>query len=399
MSTPRPNLPLKNLRGLVIAIVLAFHSVLAYLASLPASTFPFDDPPYRWRSFPIVDNERWFGLDLFCASQDLYLITLIFFLSGLFVWRSLTRKGVRPFLRERLLRIGLPFVFAITILMPLAHYAVYRVTAVDPSIAAYWRHLLALPLWPTGPPWFLWMLLTFDLAAVALYRFVPAAGDTLAKLSARPQRLLVVLFAASALAYVPLAVGFTPWDWIEFGPFAFQISRPLHYAVYFFAGVGIGAHGIDRGLLAADGMLARRWRLWLGAAIICYLLWLGIAGLAMAKIGPPLLVDLLQALSYVAACGTSCMCALALALRFADKPMPKLDLLSDNAYGLYLVHYVFVVWLQYFLLGVAMFVIAKVLIVFSGTLLLSLAAVLAAGRVPATALLVGAEQRAVQKIQ
>jgi peptidoglycan/LPS O-acetylase OafA/YrhL len=242
------------------------------------------------------------------------------------------------------------------------------------------------------------MLLAFDLGAAALYRFAPATGDALAELSARPQRLIVVLFAASAFAYVPLAVGFTPWDWVEWGPISFQICRPLHYVVYFLAGVGVGAYGVDRGLLATDGLLARCWRIWLGVAMACYLLWLGIAGLAMAEIGPPLLVDLLQALSFVAACGTSCMCALALALRFADRPIPRLDLLSDNAYGLYLVHYVFVIWLQYLLLGVAMFVIAKALLVFSGTFLLSLAAVLTAARVPATARLIGAEQRAVQKM-
>ncbi len=397
MSTPGLNLPLKNLRGLVIAIVLAFHSVLAYLATLPASTFPFDDPPFRWRSFPIIDHERWFGLDLFCALQDLYIITLMFFLSGLFVWRSLARKGERTFLRDRLLRLGLPFVLAVTILMPLAHYPVYRVTAVDPSIAAYWRHLLALPLWPIGPPWFLWLLLAFDLAAVALHRFARGAGDGLIRLSARPQRFLVLLLAASALAYVPLALAFTPWEWAELGPFSLQMSRPLHYAVYFFAGVGVGAYGIDRGLLAKDGMLVRRWRLWLAAAAASYVLWLGIAGLATAKIGPPLLVDLLQALSFVAACGASCVCALALALRFANRPMPKLDVISDNAYGLYLVHYVFVVWLQYLLLGITLFAVAKAAIVFAGTLLLSLAVVVAVGRIPAAARIIGSARHAVQK--
>jgi len=102
----RSSIALCNLRAFVIIIVLAFHSVLPYLASLPAAAYPFDVAPYQWLAFPIVDKERWFGFDLFCAWQDLGLMTLMFFLSGLFVPSSLARKGNWKFLSDRLLRIG-----------------------------------------------------------------------------------------------------------------------------------------------------------------------------------------------------------------------------------------------------------------------------------------------------
>jgi len=64
------SLALNNLRGMVILIVVAFHSVSAYLGSLAPSAYAFDKPPYLWRAFPIVDTHRWFGFDLFCAWQD-----------------------------------------------------------------------------------------------------------------------------------------------------------------------------------------------------------------------------------------------------------------------------------------------------------------------------------------
>src|SRR5215470_17290844 len=101
----KSSVALANLRGFVILIVLAFHSMLAYLAYGPTSTPPFAEPPYRWQAFPIVDRERWFGFDLFCAWHDVYLMSLMYFLSGLFVWASLTRKGSWPFLSDRLLRL------------------------------------------------------------------------------------------------------------------------------------------------------------------------------------------------------------------------------------------------------------------------------------------------------
>ncbi len=107
-SASATSLALANLRGIVIVIVLAFHSMLAYLEWIPVTGSGFDSPPYDWRSFPIIDNHRFFGFDLICAWQDVYLMALMFFLSGLFVWPSLMRKKDLAFLRDRVLRLGLP---------------------------------------------------------------------------------------------------------------------------------------------------------------------------------------------------------------------------------------------------------------------------------------------------
>jgi surface polysaccharide O-acyltransferase-like enzyme len=51
-----------------------------------------------------------------------------------------------------------------------------------------------------------------------------------------------------------------------------------------------------------------------------------------------------------------------------------LESLSTNAYGIYLLHYIFVVWLQYALLAVDLNAIGKATIVFAGALTLSWAA-------------------------
>jgi hypothetical protein len=407
----KSSIALNNLRAFVIVIVLAFHSVLAYLASLPDSAFPFDSPPYQWQSFPVIDRERWLGFDLFCGLQDVYLISFMFFLSGLFVWSSLTRRGATASLSNRVLRLGLPFVWVVFLVMPVAHYPAYLATAVDPSWTAFWRHCLALPFWPSGPPWFLWHLLVLNTAAAALYRFAPQGGELLVRLSSsahdHPIRYFVGLVTVSAVAYVPLATTFTPWDWYQFGPFAFQPSRPLHYAVYFFAGVGIGAYGLERGLLATDGALARSWTRWLAGALAAFLLWIGAAALIVEQAGMPLF-DLEQQklplglfivanVAFVLACASSCFFFAAVFLRFATKRLPAFDSLSENAYGMYLIHFVFVVWLQYLLLAVPLFAVAKAAIVFSGTLVLSWATVAALRRIPFGARLVGAEQRTIAK--
>jgi glucans biosynthesis protein C len=394
----RSSLALNNLRAFVILIVLAFHSVLAYLDSSPAAPQPFSAPPYRWQAIPIIDSQRWLGFDLFCAFQDVYLMTFMFFLSGLFVWPSLMRKGSRKFLYDRVLRLGVPFVLGVYLLMPVAHYPVYSVTAVDPSWIAFWQHWLALPMWPSGPMWFLWQLLALNIVAAALFRFVPNWGGFLRRLSAsaraHPGRYFAGLVTASALAYLPLAAAFTPWEWGQVGPFGLQLSRPLHYLVYFFAGVGIGAYGLERGLLAADGMLARRWGAWSAAALAAFLLWIGATALTMTAWGGALpALQMLANLAFVLSCATGCFFFAAVFLSFAAARSQTFDSLSENAYGMYLVHYVFVVWLQYLLLGAALLAIGKAAVVFGATLLLSWAMTAIMCRIPLGARVLGVERR------
>jgi hypothetical protein len=163
--------------------------------------------------------------------------------------------------------------------------------------------------------------------AAGLHRFAPRWGDVLIRFSfsagARPMLYFAGLVIASALAYVPLAVAFTPSAWLAFGPFGFQLSRPLHYAVYFFAGVGIGACGIERGLFAPDGALVRRWTVWLVATLGSLLVWMSLTALTMA--GPSstsLGLQILDYLSFVLACFSSCFFVLALVLRFAGRRIP-----------------------------------------------------------------------------
>ena len=181
----KSSLALSNLRGFAIIMVVAFHAFIAYLGSQPAAQLPFDLPPYAWRANPIVDSERWFGFDLFCALQYVYLMQLLFFLSGLFVWPSLSRKGTGKFLYDRFVRLGIPFVVGLYLLMPVTFYPVYRAGAVDPSWSAFWSHWIALPFWPSGPLWFLWVLLACNLTLAIVDAAIPRLREHLAALLSR----------------------------------------------------------------------------------------------------------------------------------------------------------------------------------------------------------------------
>ena len=88
---------------------------------------------------------------------------------------------------------------------------------------------------------------------------------------------------------------------------------------------------------------------------------------------------------------------LALFLRFEARSLPALDSLRVNAYGMYLTHYIFVVWLQYLVLDAALPAIVKAAIVFSTALALSWGVASIMRRMPVAARVIGPERGATAK--
>ena len=89
------------LKATVVLMVVAHHSCLAY------TTFAHFDPAnYLKSTAPVVDTARWQFFDYAENFNDVFFMSLMFFISGLFVWRSLRRSGVLAFTCGRLLRLG-----------------------------------------------------------------------------------------------------------------------------------------------------------------------------------------------------------------------------------------------------------------------------------------------------
>jgi peptidoglycan/LPS O-acetylase OafA/YrhL len=381
------NLAVGYLRAFITVLVLAHHSVIAYIAGLPKPSADFTKPPYTWGAFPIMDPHNSPLPGILTGFNETFFMSLMFFISGLFVWDSLKRKGAGGFMRDRIVRLGIPFAFAAGLLAPLAYYPSYRVTGADPSFAAYWRAWTSLPGWIAGPAWFIWVLLAFGCLAAGLYAIAPRWGEALSRLTAsadtRPFAFFAKLLAVSAAAYVPLVLIFGATQWLQFGPFAIQASRILHYAVYFIAGIGVGVVGLSTGLLAPDGMLQQRWRRWAIAAPIVFVLTtaLVIADYVL-KGGERPGWEIANGLAYVACCGATSFAFMAVFVHFARRRSAIWDSLAANAYGMYLIHYVFVTWIQFALLRSDLPALSKCVLVFLSVLALSWGSVALLRRIP-----------------
>jgi hypothetical protein len=226
-------------------------------------------------------------------------------------------------------------------------------------------------------------LLALNVLAAALHAAAPQITERLSRLAAsahdRPLRFFIGLVAVSALVYVPLALIYSPWAWTNTGLLSFQTSRPLHYLVYFFAGYAVGAQGLERGLLSAEGALARQWVWWVVAAFAGFFAWAGPTSLTLDGKQAPLIVHIVADIGFTIACAAGAFCFLALCLRFATRRHWAFDSLSANAYNMYLNHYIFMVWLQFAVLGLGLFAVGKAAIVFLGTFVLSWAVAVAFG--------------------
>jgi hypothetical protein len=125
---------------------------------------------------------------------------------------------------------------------------------------------------------------------------------------------------------------------------------------------------------------------WVLGSIAAFLFWIGPTALIMK--GQATSIGGLQVaadLSLVIFAGTACFGMIAVLLRFGTVRWQIVDQVSKNAYGIYFFHYPVALWLQYTLLGIALPAIAKGLIVFIGTVFLSLAASTMTNRVLSTA--------------
>jgi hypothetical protein len=371
------------LRAFAVTLVLCQHAILAYTTS---AFINFENPIAT--SSPIVNEQRWPGFDLIVAFNETFFMALLFFVSGMFVWQSLARKGAWKYLGGRLTRLGLPFVIGVLCLIPAAYYPaqlqVGSITGVDPSYGTFWVGMVRSGCGTAGPLWFLWLLLTFNCLATFLYRVASLSGGLLRGRSTiildRPVALFGALLGISIGVYLPVAIIIGPLKWIGIGPFHAQAGRILLYLVYFLAGTAVGGCGFDRSAFRSDGALARRWWVWLAAGLMSFIVFIIMVVVVSAKDR-----TIVSEVAFVVCCGANVFGMTGFFLRFAKRRVRIFDSLSDNAYGIYIVHYVFVTWLQYLLLGSTLHPIVKGLVVFLSTLILSWGTAAAIRRIPAVA--------------
>jgi glucan biosynthesis protein C len=142
-----------HLRAALVILVVLHHLAVIYAAN---TSFYYVEPAYTDRLALVV-------LVLFELINQAYFMGLFFFLSGYFTPGSLERKGSGRFLKDRLLRLGIPLLVFMFVLNPIAAMGINYVPATLTGLTTPLTWQQYPKLIGIGPLWFVLMLLFFDI--------------------------------------------------------------------------------------------------------------------------------------------------------------------------------------------------------------------------------------------
>ena len=249
-----------NLRILLTVIVVLHHLAIVYGAS--------GDFPYK-EARP--DDLATIVLSLFTAVNAPYFMGFFFLISGYFVPGSYDRKGIGLFLKDRLLRLGVPVLFYIMVIHPLLHYAL--AVTVRGFAGSFWtffvRHIRGYSDYGlgVGPMWFIVVLLIFSIVYGLWRRLANPATDYPHSDSKTPGNMAIAVFA--------LGLGLVTWvvriwypidRWVTILLMPVEIAHLPQYIILFVIGIIAYRRNWFLGISDAVG------KVWLGIAIICIVL-------------------------------------------------------------------------------------------------------------------------------
>jgi len=217
MNTPSRLWYIDNLRIFLISLVVLHHLSITYGA--PGSWYYNETEA----GFPEI-----IPLLLFVVTNQSFFMGMFFFVSAFFILPSLKRKGTGRFLKDRLIRLGIPLLFFYFILSPLTVFLHHRFIRRDEvSLIDFWINQKGTGF---GPLWFVEALLLFTLVfllvkPVKVKRQIPFPGT------------FAILLAAIATGFLQYVIRI----WLPVGwsmPFTnFQFPFFVQYVFLFALGI------------------------------------------------------------------------------------------------------------------------------------------------------------------
>ena len=405
---PAPRVPfLDYLKGFVISLVVLDHSLHAY--SLHYAKYWF-----------LPDFDRSVGFDILHLHNDGFMMPSMFFFAGLVLFASLKRRGLVSFLKERLLRLGIPFIAGVIFVCPFLSYPKYL--AQQDSNIGYWDYCTTvyLKLGPdsilqAGPFWFLSYLALLTVIALIIYytvpRFYTLLRDFCQWVMEKPLPGLLVIALLGILIQGLSDLRWGAHWWIHFGrdvpqeawsyPFWDFINhlfyargaRFIFKAYMFFLGLGFGYAGLLHNHYIWQ-KLANSWAKWAGAALLIGITYISVTLLNFDEVYNndlrrflflqggdwedtwPLIVDtvpmiLLRTTLLALFIFSQIMAYLALFRRFLNHDSATWQSLAMCSYGIYIIHEPFVVASQWYLQGSDVPIAIRFLMVGFGSLFIS----------------------------
>jgi glucan biosynthesis protein C len=237
-----------NLRILLVVLVILHHLAVTYGGE--GSWYYYEGQ---------ADAITTMLLTLFVVVNQAFFMGFYFLIAAYFVPRSLERRGGKRFLKERLLRLGVPLVFQLLVMGPLLNYGLaVNVWGFDGSfwtyLEDYGRHYQGLD---TGPLWFVEALLIFSIVYALWWILARPQAKKVRGEGTAPGNLAIAILALGVGLITFLVRIWLPVGW-WFVPLNFQLPHFPQYISLF----AVGTIAYRRGWLSAISEDAARGRLW-----------------------------------------------------------------------------------------------------------------------------------------
>jgi fucose 4-O-acetylase-like acetyltransferase len=334
-----------NLRTALMALVVIHHSVIGY------SNVP------RWYYIEPPTDPSGTLLDILIVLNQAFFMGAFFLISALFVPGSYDRKGAGQFLRERLLRLGVPLLLWLLVVRPLAtvgrYIAARDAASQQGTELPYWQYYLQS--FTPGPMWFVEVLFVFS-ALYVLWRLLTVQGRRASASTPATGR------APGAVAIVGFTIGLAlvTYLWriaVPMGASILGLPSPAYlpqYAALFIVGLIATRRGWLGGLSRTTG--------WIGfatAAVTAVVLLLVLISAPEASMGHGSLQSLIMA-----TCETTLAVGVILGLLVLFRERlghqgRRRRFLSDHAFTVYVIHPAVLVALGYALSDVQAPAVAK----------------------------------------
>jgi glucan biosynthesis protein C len=216
---------LDNLKVLLVIGVIAVHSAITYGV----------DGSWYLEDYDSMTDVSVGVLTVFVAVGFLFGLGAFFLIAGRLSGPSLDRKGPARFVRDRLVRLGIPVVFYVLLIAPVMEYVKARDEGEHEGFLSFARAELSDPA--PGPTWFLEALLVFSLAYALVRALRPAPGPA-SRWPLRGRQVAAVGVAIAVLSFATHLV-------LPYGEEHFHIQFALfpQYAILFGLGCAAGRRG------------------------------------------------------------------------------------------------------------------------------------------------------------
>lgn len=221
-----------NLRIALTVLVILVHLAINYGA--PGDWY-FNDTALTGELSKIL-------MTLFVAVSQSFFMGMFFMISSFFAPDSIDRKGPAAFIKDRLIRLGIPLVFYTIILGALVNYSIaYLADGSEESFFSfYFRYLSQLHGGNVGPLWFVEFLLILSIIYGVWRRLSKGKADDGNREYDAPSNINIALFAIG-LGLATFIVRLWMPRGTEFAPLHLQIPYTPQYIALFVVGI-IAAH-------------------------------------------------------------------------------------------------------------------------------------------------------------